>query len=543
MRIIPRITGPKLRTLKRYWRALKPHLTVARVALVAEVLICGLVMFFLLTGRRGDFVDGLGKRADFVVLLLTLAVFVLFHRLASHYLFPRLERYFAPAHYDERRILFDLGQEARTATDVDHLYRLIIKTVGAALQTESVAIFVQDDVADAFVCRVSDLPDEDAAVRESSAAPLTLAREAFVIRRLRNLRTPMDVGPQDFELWRRAFQSASAAARETREVEQQVLEQIQARLLLQIMTRDQIVGLLSLGPRKGGHAYSAADKEMLMSVASQLALIIENAKLAERMVAEERLRRELALAAEVQRGLLPSQPPPSASLELAGFCQPARGVGGDYYDFLSLPNGQTGITIADVSGKGISAALVMSNVQASLRSQTMVNTNGKPTPEVLADLVAGMNRLLCHSTSDATYVTFFYAQFDEGTRQLSYVNAGHNPPFLLRLPPAGTVQGRHNCLSLAAGGLAIGLFDQSRYEPETIQMYSGDLLIAYTDGVTEALNPAEEEFGEQRLQDALAAVAHLATDQARDQIVAQIQTWCAGAPQHDDLTFLILKVR
>jgi phosphoserine phosphatase RsbU/P len=302
------------------------------------------------------------------------------------------------------------------------------------------------------------------------------------------------------------------------------------------------------------------------------------------------LRRELALASEVQQRLFPDRPPTSDSLELAGYCQPARGVGGDYYDFLALDDEQIGIAVADVAGKGISAALVMSIVQASLRSQTMAPGGAsRQSSSSLAELVSTINRLLCSSTGSATYVTFFYGQFDERTRRLSYINAGHNPPLLLRATNgaarrlaaeagsgrelsepylsvksissaetaeqliadvlarpdsvAGERQMTDNCLRLTTGGLVIGLFDHSHYEQETIQLHIGDLLVAYTDGVTEALNEAGEEFGESRLQSSLMQAAHLSANDVRDSLVKSLQVWCAGAPQHDDLTFVVLKVK
>jgi sigma-B regulation protein RsbU (phosphoserine phosphatase) len=289
----------------------------------------------------------------------------------------------------------------------------------------------------------------------------------------------------------------------------------------------------------------------------------------------------------VQQRLFPENPPTSASLELAGYCQPARGIGGDYYDFLALDDEQIGICVADVAGKGISAALVMSVVQASLRSQTMSHKDSGREKNSLAGLVSTINRLLCSSTGTATYVTFFYAQFDERTRRLTYTNAGHNPPLLLRsvkgakrlaavnggremserplslksvaqaesaeqliadvLAMPDTLPAEYpmtdGCLRLSAGGLVIGLFDQTHYEQETIQLHSGDLLVAYTDGVTEAMNEAGEEYGEERLQSSLMELTHLSADQVRDRLVKSLQVWCAGAPQHDDLTFIVLKVK
>jgi sigma-B regulation protein RsbU (phosphoserine phosphatase) len=366
--------------------------------------------------------------------------------------------------------------------------------------------------------------------------------------------------------------------REARLREIATLECIKSRLLLQVMMKDHLVGIISLGPRPGNLPFSAEDKQMLMSVAGQMAFVIENAKLVERMVEEERLKRELTLATEVQRRLFPECPPECDALELSGFCQPARGVGGDYYDFLTLDDGQIGIAVADVAGKGISAALLMSIVQASLRSQAIAARGS------LSDLVSTMNRLMYRSTNEASYATFFYAQFDPQTRALTYVNAGHNPPFLVRAagarrdeaeprvllrcaraagggqgigagattalleapassPPEGAGARAELTKLLSSGGPVIGVFSDCVYEQETIQMQSGDVLVAYTDGVTEALNPEGEEFGECRLERVLTASAHLAADEISATIVERVRQWCGQAPQHDDLTFVVLKVK
>jgi sigma-B regulation protein RsbU (phosphoserine phosphatase) len=242
------------------------------------------------------------------------------------------------------------------------------------------------------------------------------------------------------------------------------------------------------------------------------------------------------LAAKVQQRLLPTAAPVSNAVELAGVCFPARGVGGDYYDFLPFDNEQIGIAVADVAGKGMSAALLMSTVQGSLRSQVMAHD--ATTQNTLAGLVANMNLLLCRATGGANYVTFFYAQFDERTRQLTYVNAGHNPPFVLRPQPGGS-----DWRKLSTGGLFIGAFDHLQYEQETIGLQPGDVLVAYTDGVTEAMNATDEEFGEDRLQAVLAEFALLSAEGIRAAVIERVRAWSAGAPQSDDLTFLVLKVR
>ncbi|HKA21246.1 MAG TPA: PP2C family protein-serine/threonine phosphatase, partial [Blastocatellia bacterium] len=208
--------------------------------------------------------------------------------------------------------------------------------------------------------------------------------------------------------------------------------------------------------------------------------------------------------------------------------------------------------------KGISAALLMCTVQASLRSQAQ-NANGN-----LTELVSAMNRLLHVSTDASSYATFFYAQFDERTAQLTYVNAGHNPPLLVRagrtakarsVSYAGTIAGPNrddnlendrtpaDVTLLTKGGPIIGAFNNCVYEQETIQMESGDLLVAYTDGVTEALNADGQEFGEASLRGIIDCSSNVSAQQLSERIVESVRDWCGEVPPHDDLTLVVIKVK
>jgi sigma-B regulation protein RsbU (phosphoserine phosphatase) len=250
------------------------------------------------------------------------------------------------------------------------------------------------------------------------------------------------------------------------------------------------------------------------------------------VVEQEKLRRDLALAVEVQRRLLPDKPPGSAAMAIAAVSVPARSVGGDYYDFLEVDGHQIGIALADIAGKGVAAALIMSVVQASLR---IISAEGNVS---LPELAAKMNRFLYRSTRSNSYATFFYAQLDEPGRQLRYVNAGHNPPYLLRLAdnPAAAIE------ELSIGGTIIGMFPHVNYEEATVDLRSGDVLVVFTDGVTEALNPREEEFGEERLKDLLRRVAHLSVNELCARISQELKNWIEDAAQYDDLTFIVMKV-
>jgi len=353
-----------------------------------------------------------------------------------------------------------------------------------------------------------------------------------------NLSTPLLIEPKEIETWSQALNSVLPSTREERANEHEVLRTVMSTLLVQIRQKNELVGILSFGPRRGGFQYAVADRELLMSIAAQLALIIDNARLTERMVAQERMRRELALAAEVQQRLLPSCAPKGVAMEVAGFCEPARGVGGDYYDFINFDNStQLGLAIADVAGKGMPAALLMSTVQATLRSLTARNGSNTPAHSELSSIVTKLNRLLFNTTNGEHYVTFFYATFDEATQRLTYVNAGHNPPLYLEADSDFEVR------QLTSGGLVAGAFEHSAYEQETVQMKANDLLFLYTDGLSEALNIEGEEFGTSRIMDTLRSIKTLSADQIRDVVVRRVKEWCTGMSLYDDLTFVVMKVK
>ncbi|MGH2541648.1 MAG: PP2C family protein-serine/threonine phosphatase [Ardenticatenaceae bacterium] len=205
--------------------------------------------------------------------------------------------------------------------------------------------------------------------------------------------------------------------------------------------------------------------------------------------AEERrsLEHELELSQVVQRALLPQEVPAIPGLEVAAFSRPAQIVGGDYFDFLRFRDGQHGLVIADVAGHGMSTSLLMASVQTALRTLA-------PTSDSPADVVRQLNRLFCHNIHFTTFVTLFLASFDPATRTLTYCNAGHNPPLLFRQAKGG------NSISWLRGtGAAIGLVETSPFMVETITLAVGDILLLYTDGITEALNPQVEEFGREGL--------------------------------------------
>jgi sigma-B regulation protein RsbU (phosphoserine phosphatase) len=267
--------------------------------------------------------------------------------------------------------------------------------------------------------------------------------------------------------------------------------------------------------------------------AGQTALAQEVARLTAAMGREaaqrERLNREMEIAREVQEHLFPQRLPPVRGLDYCGHCQPAREVGGDYYDFLALPDGRLGIAIGDVSGKGVGAALMMASLEASLRALA-------PVVDDPAELMERVNSLVLQASSADRYATLFYAQYDPANRLLFYVNAGHNPPVVLR-NRGGSCQ----VLRLETGGPVIGLLRKS-YERGVFSLEAGDLVVLFTDGVSESMNVRYEDWGEERFIEFAKTCHGLPVLDAMRRILAAAQAFAAGASQHDDMTLVVFRV-
>ena len=311
------------------------------------------------------------------------------------------------------------------------------------------------------------------------------------------------------------------------------LKEIGLRLAVPLRTKDEVRGILLLGHPLRRNQYSPADNDVMHLYAQQLALTMENARLTERALEHEKIRQDVALAAEVQDRLLPQKSIETEAITVAAFTLPARGIGGDCYDFLDLAEHGVGIALADVAGKGIAAALIMAAVQASLR---IIAEEGHLSP---SQLVVKLNSFLHRSTRSESYATFFYAQFDAKARQLRYVNAGHNPPYFVRSfgsSPAAIEE-------LKAGGTIVGMFPNSEYQEQPIDIRPGDLLLAFTDGVTDAMNPNQEAFGEERLKALVRQIADLPVSQIISRISQELRAWMRDAPQFDDLTFIVAKIK
>jgi serine phosphatase RsbU (regulator of sigma subunit) len=416
---------------------------------------------------------------------------------------------------------------ARSADSYSGALRAVLASVCNQLQVGSAALLERRDGSQAeYRCLV--------AAGALEAAALPVAADGFLITRLRAYPRPLPFAPDELA----ALAEWAATHRPERLDEIRALDAAGVRLAVPLRTRTEILGVLLLGERRHRAGFSADEKQVLRAGADQFALMIENARLTDRVVEQETLRRDIALASDVQRRLLPDAPPRTEFADFAAISVPARRIGGDYYDFVELRDREIGIALADVSGKGVAAALIMSVVQASLR---IISSEGDVPPP---RLVARLNEFVYRSTPASKYATFFYAQLDEPRRQLRYVNAGHNAPYLFRAGPRSTADTASGEIEqLSVGGTVVGMFPEMGYEEATVELRPGDVLLAFTDGVPEAHNPESEEFGEERLQQLLRQTAHLPADEISARISVEMKNWIRDAEQYDDLTFIVMKVR
>jgi phosphoserine phosphatase RsbU/P len=421
-------------------------------------------------------------------------------------------RFFREA-YEADAILGDLANRVRTMVEVGPLLEIVARRIADSLHVPHIAVLLNEGGTYQLAY----------ALGYGSISGVSISGQSETVKRLRKQQHAI-VEPGNEDSW----------IRRTDEAERASLEQLQPELLLPMSLNEEILGIISLGPKQSEEPFSSTDIQLLDAVAAQTGLALENGRLTEaikkEVAAREKHKRELEIAREVQERLFPQEYPEIPGLDYAGACRPALGVGGDYYDFIPLPEAGLGIAIGDVSGKGVPAALLMATLRAYLRGQTMHRT-----PDLTA-VMENLNRLVYESSAPNRYATFFYADFDARTRVLTYVNAGHNQPILLR-----PTTGRRDVLRLDVGGPVIGLMESCCYRQGRVTLESGDVLVAFTDGVSEAMNAGEDEWGEEPLMDLAWVNRTLEARALIDQIMVSADGFVAGAPQRDDMTLVVLR--
>jgi sigma-B regulation protein RsbU (phosphoserine phosphatase) len=298
-----------------------------------------------------------------------------------------------------------------------------------------------------------------------------------------------------------------------------------SEMVAPIISNDEVIGVFDL---ESDHVnvYTQDDLQVLMLLASQVAIIIEKVMLHEQLVEKKRLEGQLEVARQVQLELLPPADPDLEGFDISAYNFPTEEVSGDYYDWVRIYNDQIGMVIADVSGKGVPAALLMAFLRASLRAAIHIGY----APHIS---MAKVNYLLWESIERNQFVTAFYGVLDASNKTLAYTNAGHNPPLLLDKDG--------NARFIERGGLPLGMFRDTRYYEYYLSIEPGQVIVLYTDGVTEATGAAGEEYGRERLASAVLKAQNLSAREMVSLLHKDVIDWTDGQGADDDITFFIIK--
>jgi sigma-B regulation protein RsbU (phosphoserine phosphatase) len=413
---------------------------------------------------------------------------------------------------DKLRMLLDITSKISRSLDLQEILNLVMDTLDSLIPYDAAGIFVVD-------CGDSghDPETDEPCVFQAEAV------RGYDISELTELHLKLGEGIIGSVALTREPVISPDVRIEPRYINAR--ERTRSEMVAPIISNDEVIGVFDLESDEL-NSYSEDDLEVLMLLASQVAIIIEKVMLHEQLVEKKRLEGQLEVARQVQLELLPPNDPKLIGFDISAYNFPTEEVSGDYYDWVRIHDDQIGIVIADVAGKGIPAALLMAFLRASLRAATHIGY----APQIS---LAKVNYLLWESIERHQYVTAFYGILDATNRTLAYANAGHNPPLLMNADGSSRF--------LKQGEVPLGMFRDTRYYEYYLTLEPGQLLVLYTDGVTEAFNPQEEEFGSGRLVRSVKAARDLGAREMIDAIQRDVAEWTDGRGPHDDVTFFIIK--
>ena len=413
---------------------------------------------------------------------------------------------------DKLRMLLDITKKISRSLDLQEVLNLVMDTLDS---------LIPYDAAGIFVVKCSD----KSAVAEGEE-PCVFQAEAvrgYDIEELTNLHLKLGEGL----IGQVALTEEPITSPDVRKNPNYINARIETRseMVAPIISNTEVIGVFDLESDEL-NAYSKDDLEVLMLLSSQVAIIIEKVMLHEQLIEKQRLEGQLEVARQVQLELLPPRDPQLEGYDISAYNFPTEEVSGDYYDWVKIYDDQIGLVIADVSGKGVPAALLMAFLRASLRAATHIGYS----PHIS---MAKVNYLLWESIERNQFVTAFYAILDVTNKTLTYTNAGHNPPVLLKQ--------NGDFSFIDRGSIPLGMFRDTRYHEYYLTTEPGDVLVLYTDGATEAHNPEGEEFGRERLVQAVKTNRQLGARELITAVHTEVLEWTDGRGATDDVTFFVIK--
>jgi sigma-B regulation protein RsbU (phosphoserine phosphatase) len=415
---------------------------------------------------------------------------------------------------DKLRMLLDITKTISRSLDLDEVLNLVMDTLDS---------LIPYDAAGIYLVKCSRPIPEWEGGRDETCVFQTQAVRGYDTDDLQELHLKMGEGL----IGHVAVSGKPFTSPDVRQEPRYINARARTRseMVAPIISNSEVIGVFDLESDEL-NAYSKDDLEILMMLASQVAIIIEKVMLHDQLIEKQRLETQLEVARQVQLELLPARDPQLEGFDISAYNFPTEEVSGDYYDWVRIYDDQIGLVIADVSGKGVPAALLMAFLRASLRAATHIGYAAHIS-------MSKVNYLLWESIERNQFVTSFYGILDAANRTLAYSNAGHNPPFLMAADGTAHFEER--------GGVPLGMFRDTRYYEYYMTLEPGQVLVLYTDGVTEAMNQARDEYGRDRLVEAVRQCRHLGAREMIDFIHRDVLNWTEGLGATDDVTFFIIK--
>lgn len=467
---------------------------------ISSALLLGI--YLLLITQASSFLKGLLEVQTPLIDVAFVVLVLVFYQPVKQRVDDLIQRLFLRNKADPGAILESFSQEMTSVFDIDRLKQQMMAALTNFMFVERAFFATQHPDTGGYILELSGLPREpfppdDRFFMEARERVRPAAFEEFVLDKEQS---PMT----------------------------EVLTRWGCRLVVPIIDRGNLTAILLLGEKVSGYRYGPEDLQLLATLANQLAVAFTNAVLYKDALEKQKLEEELNVARQIQLQLLPSTLPEGETFSIAAFCHPSRQVGGDYYDFFHLPQNQLGIVIADISGKGVGAALLVSQLQAILRAEVR---DRNPMNTILTNT----NVLITESTASDRFATLFYAEFDPEGYHLEYCNAGHNYPIVIHSD--GQME------FLETGGTVLGISTRSQYDIGEITLRMDDVVLFYTDGLTDVINPEGEQYGERRIKRFLVDNRRLGPEELKNKLVRDVSQFSLGAIGFDDMTMVILKLR
>jgi len=409
----------------------------------------------------------------------------------------------------EMKSLQDLGKVISSIFNLEELLRAIIQNATIVMKSKRCSIILVNDKTGDLYIKVAKGMDEANDFTENIKLKTGGLITDFCIKQKQALLVT-DIETDD------RFPETKEAKYKTKSF-----------IAVPLVINDRVIGMISITEKYNYEIYNASDLQLLQIFANQAVIAIENARLYERLVVREKLERELEIAHNIQMSMMPQKYPDIKGISIAGVAIPAKEVGGDYYDFLPISESKVGITIGDVSGKGVPAALMMVMIHSILRAKVMSDHNPK-------DIVFELNQFMLNELEPRMFITLFYMILDVDNKKLKYTNAGHNYPMVFH-------SDNTEVDSLKDGGLLLGVFETPMYEEGEYQLVSGDVVVMYTDGIVEAMNDKDEMYGYEQFCEFIHGVKHKKADEIKEDILQEMRRFMGETPQYDDLTLIVVK--